>query len=733
MDTIIKAMVYYLLKNKILVLSVVFIITVYSTLQVFKLESSNNIDYWLNVENRSYKNYNHFTSLFGKDQFFVIVYKSDSLFSNKELRNNINLTRKFEALEGVDQVLSLANLKKPVKSPLGLFFFPLVTDNVTNTNKLKEKILDHKILIDNLISRDARSTVFYVIQNDTCDIFNLSKQIKEAIRNSPNSDNFYIPTGISIAVEATNLAKGESSKFIFIAIILIILLLYVVFRNFALAVSSIISGIIAMIWTLALFKLGGGQLDMLSGIMPLIVLVMSITFSIHLITKIISNVNPDVSIEKTITESVKSVFYPGVLSAITTSLAILTFGLSHIGPIKLFGIYTSLGIVLAFIINVILIPIMSVTLIKKNGLNKSNVKINGSITNSYLNIISGKGGKFVIYLSIIFFILSIAAISKLHTETDVYRFFKKTNDISIAKAEMERSFEGVFPIEIVFKLYDNNIDSINSFIDKLGVIENELLKIEKIKTCNSLNSALSSFNLKDEVYKQPRILRVQSNTLLRSYYISENNIFRLTAKAKWLNNNETEDVVTKIENKLDSILVNGNVSYYLSGAALIFSELNDEILINQIQSILLSYLIIMIVFGFLFRNLKLFVLGVLPNVIPVINVLALMALMDIYIDIGTVLIASISIGVIVDDTIYFLFFFRKEIKRSNKKAAIYNTFVSVLKPLLITTFVISIGFSIMIFSNYLPISYLGFFISLNLLLALFYDLVLLPSIILRIK
>jgi uncharacterized protein len=718
----------FCLKHKLLFVSAIAIISIYSIIQLSNIKSDSGFDHWFNITDPAYANYKDFVKTFGNDQYFILVNRDDSILTKNGLLQNKSFTTKLKRLDGVKDVISLSTVQIPHVTPIQVFFKPLIPENNYNKTVINKKLAQYKRLIDNIISSDGKTTVFHIYQTKTVNIDTLYVQLLKIIESSPHPDNYFFYNGVVLSIEATKLASNESLKYIVLAIIIITLLLLLIFRSFLLGLTPIIIAVISIIWTLCLFSLGGGNIDMLSGIIPLVILVMSTTFSIHLITKINQYKKNGASRKENIFYAYKAVFYPGLFAAITTSLAILSFSLSDIQPIKLFGVYTSIGILISFILSFLLVLFVvdsfwSTLFTKKNRICHSQF-----LVTDFINTLVLRNRKIKLFFFVLVTIVSFWGIKRLSAETDVYRFFKKTHKVRVAQKKVDNWFEGVLPIEVIFTLGNTSKDSIDYFMHMLTQLENKLLLNPDIENCYSLATLKESFGLRNSQSLSNKRLLYSSNSFIKTYYSRNDNKIRLTVKTRWMNNQLTQKLIQYIENDIHQVFKHNQIGYYITGVALVYGNLNSEILQNQITSILISFLIILIVLAIVFRKPPLFLSGILPNILPIINTMAIMGFLGIHLDVGTVLIASISLGIAVDDTIYFIFSYKNLRTTLSKNDALTTTVNNVSIALLRTTIVISVGFVLMIFSSYQPIIYLGLFVTLNVILAIIYDLVLLPII-----
>jgi predicted RND superfamily exporter protein len=721
----------FCLRHKLALFIIILLITSASIIQIIKFQTDKDFDIWFNSKDSSFVNYKDFVKTFGNDQYFIVVYRNDSLFSRKEILQNRQITKKFKELNGVAEVLSLTSLRVPAVTPIGHTMRSMIPKDSLGHPEIKDKILNERILLDNLLSKDGNATVYHIYQSDQCNKDELYDQIQKIVLNTPHPEYFSFPSGIILALEGSKLAKEESVKFIILGIIIITIVLLLIYRNLILGIIPVLVALISLIWTLAIYALCGGKINMLSGIMPLVILVMSLSFAVHLLTRIKQNYKDEATRFEVLNKTYQSVMSPAFFAFLTTYLAILTFAISKIQPIQMFGIFSSTGILISFILSFILVLIITDLSWRKIYIERSKNFITELRVKRYLNFILVKNSKLILFIIILISFLSLYGVSRLNVEADVYGFFKRSHKINVAKENVDKWFDSVLPFEVVFRLKDSTDEGMDKFVTVLGTLEKELLKEPEIKNCYSAATLLNSFGLQKYHVPIKRLVADSSNSFLKKYYSLNERAIRLTVKTKWMNNAEMMQVVKRIDSNINALFSQKDVTYYITGAALLYSNLNTELVNNLIKSISLSFLAIFVILIFIFKKPFLIITSTIPNVLPVLNTLALMGFLNIKIDVGTVLIASVSLGIAVDDTIYFMTNYLKLKKESGKYSAIETTFNSVSNSLIRTSAILFIGFILMSFSTYPPIIYLGIFVSLNIALALVYDLVMVPLLLYR--
>ena len=711
-------------------LLVFFMLLVFLALKsISQIKSESRLDHWFNHEDQSYKEYSDFIKTFGNDQYFILVYRNDSLISKSGFKKIRTITDSIKKINDVERIVSLHTIRLPVYTPFAVLTRPLLPAGDFDKRMLETKLDKHKNILKNVLSEDRKSTVFHVYQKETAISDSLYAKLNGIVKMSGESDNFFFYSGKVLSIEATKLAKTESKTFILYSMVVMLGILLLIFRSLYYAIIPLLVSLVSIIITLGMFVARGGHIDMLSGIIPLVILVMSSTFSIHLLSKIKHYSFYVKKNTQVLNDSLSEVLIPGVLSNFTTSLAFLSFSFSDIEPIRVFGLYCALGVVTSFIVSLILVIICYSTFSSKFKPQRRKIILNrdqkiesfleSSIIKSPLTFIT----------IIVITMISFYGISELKIETDVFRFFKSEHKVVKDKEIVESWFRGTQPIEVVFSTQSVKSDSLHFFIEKIGILGNRLEENNDVVNCLSLADFQEI--LKHSKVPNNKIFKLlAASKYIGNYYNEVENRIRLVVNSKFMSNQETLKLKKDIEGIIDDFFNDLPPDYFVTGVSILYTGLNSDILESQLTSIAFSLLIVLLIIVLIFKFSSLSMVGIIPNILPILNTLGIMGLLGVKLDVGTVLVASISLGVSVDDTIYLLYAYKRSSKSNNPMRAALS---KVSLPLIRTTIVICLGFLIMTMSNYQPIYYLGIFVAINIVMALFYDFILIPWILVRLR
>jgi hypothetical protein len=502
-----------------------------------------------------------------------------------------------------------------------------------------------------------------------------------------------------------------------------------------------------------------------------LLLIISISLTIHLIVRYQELYELDPSMDKTdlVTLTIEQMLKPCFYTALTTIIAFASLSVSEIKPVIDFGKMMVAGIFFAFIFSFTLVPIAMLLFTSDKG--KESKDFSKGITLVFSSF-TQRYGNIVMLISVILFSFSLYGISKLTVENRFIDYFKPTTEIYKGMELLDTKLGGTAPLDIVINApenwkisdeedFDNDfefdddfgsdedvaengywwntisldrLEEIHDYIDSLPEIGKVLSVASGIKVARELKDgeALSELDLALVKTMLPDDIK---DNLLSSYISEDENQVRISARviesAEGLNRNQ---LLSEISNTLESEFQLESDQFRLTGLAVLYNNMLQSLFDSQIGTIVIVFSIIFIMFLILFRSLYLSIIGIIPNLLAASVVLGSMGLFSVPLDIMTITVAAISVGMAVDNTIHYIHRFKKEFSRSNNyQVSMQNSHKTIGRAMFYTSLTIILGFLVFATSNFNPSVYFGFFVSLAMVMALLGALTLLPQLILTFK
>ena len=596
----------------------------------------------------------------------------------------------------------------------------------------------------------------------------LIKSIRQIISNNSEAGQIYLG---GTAMIASDMLSFISSDLIFFGIgvaLLFLVTLSIVFRKFRwVALPLICSGLVG---TFILGFLGwmDWRVTVVSSNFVALLLIITISLTIHIIVRYqeLASSQKLLSQEELVSLTIQQMLKPCFYTAVTTMVAFASLAVSDIKPVIDFGRMMVVGIFFAFIFAFTALP-AAISLLKKLD-SDSKKDFSKGLTLRFSSIVENYGNT-VLILSLFLVLFSLVGINKLTVENRFIDYFKSSTEIYKGMELLDKELGGTSPLDIILKApktyyEDQEEDQNNDFSDDFGNEEefingywwntqsierleevhdylNSLPEIGKvlsvasgIKVAEKLNGdkPLSELDLALVKNMLPEDIK---STLLNSYISKDENEVRISARvletSQGLRRNE---LLTSISKELENKYGFKEDEYRLTGLAVLYNNMLQSLFASQIGTLGIVFGVILLMFLALFRSIKLALLGMMPNLLAAGVVLGSMGWMNIPLDIMTITVAAISVGMAVDNTIHYVHRFKVEFASClNYREAMLRSHSTIGRAMFYTSMTIIIGFLVLITSNFNPTAYFGFFVSLAMVMALLGALTLLPKLILIFK
>ena len=548
----------------------------------------------------------------------------------------------------------------------------------------------------------------------------------------------------------------------------IVLTLWLIFRNIRWVIMPLMGCATSVIIMIGLLGLVGWKVTVISSNFIALMLILNMAMNIHLTVRFLQlrKEFPELTKGETVLEASKKMMLPILYTVLTTICAFLSLVFSGIKPIIDFGWMMTLGLIVSLFVTFLLLPSLLNLFSTEKEVNVKDTE--KSLITSALGSFT-KNNKILIFtFTILIIFLSLFGISKLKVENSFINYFDKETEIFKGMKIIDEELGGTTPLNIILKFpkkINDNLESDDEFEEWEEENENEEDKAKYWFTRDKMDRILNVHDYLDslpeigKVLSFGSILRVAedlNNKELQSLeiavlyskipdtikseivipYISvEKDEARISVRIKdSLENLRRNELINKIKFDLNSKLGLEKNEYKLTGVLILFNNLLQSLFKSQILTLGIVMLGIFLMFLVLFRNLVISLIGVVPNFLAAFFILGIIGLLDIPLDMMTITIAAITIGIAVDNSIHYIYRFKEEFKKiKSYPKTLDKCHSTVGVAILNTTITIAFGFSILILSNFIPTIYFGVFTGIAMLLAMLSVLTLLPKLILILE
>ena len=596
---------------------------------------------------------------------------------------------------------------------------------------------------------------------------NLIVDTRNAMNEFRDAGDIYLGGTAMIASDMIGFIKSDLQYFALGVLIMFVVTLSIIFKKLRWVTMPLVSSALIALFVIGFLGWMDWRVTVVSSNFISLLLIISISLTIHLIVRYQelfethSSATKQELVAMTLTQMLKPCFY----TALTTIIAFASLGVSEIKPVIDFGKMMVAGIFFAFLFSFILFPIFMLLFTSDKG--RESRDFSKGVTVIFSSI-TDKLGNYISLIAIALFFISIYGINQLTVENRFIDYFKPSTEIYKGMDLLDTKLGGTAPLDIVINAprdwndglevdesFDDDfgfedegsqdgywwntislerLENIHDYIDSLPEIGKVLSVASGIKVARELKDGEPLSELDLALVKNMLPQDIKEN-LLSSYISEDENQVRISARviesAEGLNRNE---LLNEISNNLQNEFSLEQDQFRLTGLAVLYNNMLQSLFDSQIGTIVIVFTIIFLMFLILFRSLYLSIIGIIPNLLAASVVLGTMGLFSIPLDIMTITVAAISVGMAVDNTIHYIHRFKKEFAISgNYKNSMHNSHRTIGRAMFYTSLTIILGFLVFATSNFNPSVYFGFFVSLAMVMALLGALTLLPQLILYFK
>ena len=760
-----KNIISLILRQRIAVLVIIGLSTLFMAYQATQIKMSYEMAQMLPDSDTTVIRYNNFKKIFGQDGSVLYLGIKDSLISNIDHFNKwYDLSNELKKIDGITETLSIAKVFELKRNDSLKRFF---IDPIFKTRPQTQAELDslcirvHNLpFYKNLLYNPENSATILAVTLDKkkvnskkrFELFSDIENIVSVYEQESGVDVHY--SGLPfIRTKMSKIIKDELLMFTGVTIIIASLLLLVFFRSFKALFYPLIVMLIAVVWVLGFLQSFGFEITILTGILPPLIIVLTVENNIFLLNKYHSEYRSHKQKVKALARMIQRVGAAMFLTNLTTAIGFAAFIITRNTLLVEFGVIASLSIMMVFVLSITLIPIFFSfgSAPKTRHLKHLDRKGLNSVINFTEKLILNKRREIYIVTGIII-ILGVIGMSMLETTGNVVDDIPQDGEIYEDLAFLEKEFNGILPFEIMIDtkkprgvLKSSTLKRLDKLQDTLATYPEfsksisvaDVVKIAKQAYYNGDPEKYSLLNSREKAFIMsylPKDMGQNKRTLINSFVDSNMQITRISVQMANISSPEIDALKADLEPKINAIFSPDKYKVILTGTSVVFLEGTKFLVNNLLLSLLLAVIIIGAIMWALFNSFRMTAIALIPNLIPQVLTAALMGYYGIPLKPSTILIFSIALGISVDNTIHFLSRYRMELKlqSDNIKQAVINAFHETANSMIYSSVVLFLGFSVFMLSSFGGTQSLGKLISFTLVAAMLSNLVLLPSLILSL-
>ncbi|MES2513560.1 MAG: MMPL family transporter [Bacteroidota bacterium] len=680
------------------------------------------------------------------NEFVLLALENKKGIFKKDFLTKIDtLTKELTDMAYVNRVISPTNIKNMSLSGLAPVQKRLL--HIDDESLYKDdsiNIYNTPELIGSFFPKDAKSLSIFIKTDEGLSkkkSDSLASNIERTFKKYNFDDVHFVGRIVAQDVYLKNLER-EFIYFLGISFVLIILFLWLSFRSLYGVVVPITVVIVSIFWTLGIMAMMGQSLDIMTVMLPTMIFIAGMSDVVHFFSKYFEEVSKGTERQKIYPLILKEVGFPTFLTLITTAVGFLSLLFSSIKPIKDFGIYTTVGIIIAFILTYTLLPALLYFFTPKKL-----VAVHSHDNRTYhvmrkVLFWIFRSQKTIVVISCVVVALSIVGVYKIKVNNILLEDLSDTVKIKQDFVFFDNHYSGARPLELAIEIKNNKtvwdydimkqLNDVDVFLQQeyhAGFMYSPAMLTRTLhKALNDETSGVGKFPSEEDYEEiKTQLIKNKKNKDIKRIITVDGKFARINGKITDIGSIVVNERNEHLREFLKTHVNSNDIDIQITGAAHLIDRNNEYMVSNMLQGFLFSIIVIAILTYFLHRSWRMVIVFILPNFIPLLIIAGIMGFAGIELKAATSLVFSIAFGVATDDTIHFIS--RLKIELGYGKSLVYafkRTYFETGKPILLTTFILMGGFISLMVSDFQSTFYFGFLICITIIIAVIADIFLLP-------
>jgi len=730
------------LNLKWFIIAIVFILTIILGYQIRNMQINSDVVSALPDKDPDVALFKKIGQDFGGNKIGMIILEAPEIFNNDVILDVKKLTDSIGLMEGIASVTSITNIIDIKSDEFGFEIGKLInTYNLPLSDEelrqLKQRVFKKEMFRGVVVSEDATATLIMFTLTDGADIQTVGRAVIDKVESLQLNEKLYY-AGMPMMVTAiSELISRDLFRLLPIAFLVIAVVLFFSFRSFRGVLLPLVTAAIAIIWTLGIMVLGGYKMTMVTNNIPILLLAIGSAYTIHVINKINQAMEKD--FKKAILSALSYIFIPVTLAALTTIVGFISFVFeAYLTMIRDFGIFTAVGTCISAILALFFAP-AAIYAFSSNA-RKKTLHTDGNkptLLSTYvlfpLKSLLFKHPKYTLMAWSVLLVLSVASIFLIKRNVDIKDYFKQDNPARLAEDIMIEKFGGSKPIFISFKGNVQNPELLKTMLRT----EEKLKESPYVFTTQSIANLIVEMNdalgegrgIPDNQDKIEQMwFLLEGNSILKQFVSEHLDEGLIISKFASSDNAEKEKFAREMEDFINEIDTE-EFEVNMTGMPFIDMKMNRSLLTSQIRSLLIAILALILIVGIILKSFPTGMYATAPIIAAIVVLFGVMGISGIPLNIVTVLVASIALGIGVDYSIHVISQFNHSVKNGkNLDESLEDTIMVSGKSIFINVVSVSAGFLVLIFSEMVPLQYFGILMALSMIGSGLAALTLLPVI-----
>ena len=718
----------FIVDQRWLVVAVILIISAVLGYQIQHLEVNSNVIDSLPDDDPDAVLLKEVGDKFGGNRMGIIILETDNIYTEEVLGHIVQITDSLSEMISIQSVTSITNVIEITGGEYGIEVGSLVDPyEIPSTPEelqaLRDRVNAKEMYKGSLVSVDGTACIIIFALEEDADINVVADGVKSMINSMNLHENVYYSGSPMLVSAISELISRDMARLIPITFVVIGIVLFLGFRSFAGVVLPLLVAGLAIVWTIGLMVLGGFQMSMVSSNIPILLLAIGSAYSIHVVN-IIRIESQKGDMKSAVKVALFYIFIPVLLSAITTSagFASFTFG-AYLDMIRVYGLFTALGTLISCLLSLTFVPaILAMVKTSKTveGNKKSDNGFMHKVILSPLNTVLFKHPKYILVSWTFLIIASIGGIFLIKREVDIKDYFPEGNPTRVAEEIMIEKFGGTKPVFVLFKGDIQDPAVLKTMLE----VEAHMKQSPDIIKTQSIADLVVDLN---EVLGQGGGLPENRAVVEQLWFLIDGN--------EYLSRMVTEDLDEAIilstfisgakSAKIDfarhmrDFIAEKNteeLEVMITGMPFVDITMDNSLVRSQLGSLSIAVIFVIIIVGLILKSLKSGFQAAAPIIATIVILIGVMGFTGIPLNIGTVLVASVALGIGIDYSIHVINHFNNSLsKGDNVDQALSDAILISGNAIVINVVSVASGFLILLMSEMLPLQYFGLLVAISMI------------------
>ena len=716
----------------------------------------NDLSMWISKDDPAYQTYERLRKEFGGQRTLLIALKSDRLFTPEGLAFVRQVTEDIKRVETVQRVNSLATATVVRSLPEtgeegGLEVRPLLDgplDDPAEAERAMRAAVADPLFRGDLVSNDGTVTAMIVsfdedrIDDVRGDVLARIHQIVDP--RLPSGMRAFYNGSLEISETYSRITVENMINLTPPILALTVGGIFLMFRSWRVTGLLVVAILVSVVWTMGLFSMMGFTYNILASMLPPLVIILAIADDVHIVQHFNHELRETGSKEHAFKSSVQHLFVPLLGASGTTALGLLSLSTSDVVAVRSFGIGAATGVMVDFVMSLVLVPTLLMFLRPETAMAPQERYLVGPMQR--VARLSIRHARRVIAVAVVIVAVSGVGLAWLHVDTNHINFFAKDHPLHESADVIDRDLSGIYNFSILFEGEPDSMKSpdtlrrmeeLRSRVERLPVVRKVVSVADYVKRVNrELNGGDPAAAVipasRDAVAQELFVFelsddgRAELERIVASDYSRSHMSVRLASMSSDL----VFEQINRAEVEAAAVFSGSGITTTATGSGRIFSTLDHYLVTSQLSSFATAFVTVFAVIFIVFRSARFGLLAIIANALPVCAVLGMMGWLGISLNVATVMVASVALGVVDDDTIHFIGRFRREAAAgASTEQAIELATMHEGRASLTTAIITSLGFGIMLLSEYKPTAWFGGLLALTMLVAFLTEVFVVPALI----